>query len=105
VIPSLTRAAARSSREPGLGARAVCALAADPKGEVRWTTLPQQVKQSRTMLDEMCGGLGSNEESRAREEAAWRGPALPLARSPRYESVTSNTHRLLPLSFDSLREA
>lgn len=52
--------------------RAICALMADPKRETRWTTLPQQIKQTRTMTDMACSGFQTNEQDTAADEARWQ---------------------------------
>ncbi|HEX2800361.1 MAG TPA: hypothetical protein VHQ44_11920, partial [Thermoanaerobaculia bacterium] len=51
--------------------RAVCALAADPKREVRASTLSQSVRQRITMFQMLCAGIEANEEEKAKSEKAW----------------------------------
>ena len=84
---------------------AACALAADPKREVRASVLDASVKQRITMFHMLCAGLAGAEQEKQRSADAWRAneARFEKARDPasaRSLSFEERRSRFLDLDAD-----
>ena len=52
--------------------KAACALATDPKREVRTSVLDASVKQMRTRFHMLCAGAEGAEKDKKRNEEVWQ---------------------------------
>lgn len=71
--------------------KAACALATDPKREVRTSGLDQSVKQMRTRFQMLCAGSAGAEQNKRRNEEVWRENEVRFERARNAASARALT--------------